>query len=216
MFNPIKVPRSGLYFHKWQYVILFLLPEASFLRELKHSRIDQAITYRNEWIARRGGARTVTTETRKILHQACDYLLACKNPYKKVVCGNGLWIYTNNLEDFKDIANIPDGEIMYINQAEVTLTPDVVTLKNPKHAFRTYFKERWLSDNELANLRRYFQARDEMFRQGPGFANLVKGRRMWMMSNYFVDHNEPNADFLINIAVPGIVRKTLPIIARAK
>jgi hypothetical protein len=39
---------------------------------------------------------------------------------------------------------------------------------------------------------------------------------MWLMSNYFVDHNEPRADFLINMAVPGVVRKTLPIIGRAK
>jgi hypothetical protein len=43
---------------------------------------------------------------------------------------------------------------------------------------------------------------------------LVEGRRMWLMGNYFVDHNEPQADFLINMAVPGIVKKTLPIVAR--
>lgn len=216
MSKPIPVPRSSLYFHKWQYVILFLLPEASFLRELKHTRIGQAIKYRNEWIARRGGARHITPEAEQVLHQACDYLLTRNHPYKKVVCGNGLWLYTNNLEDFADITEIPNGEIMYINQAQVTLVPDVVTLKNPRHAFRTYFKERWLSNDELAMLRRYFSTRPELFRQGPGFAKLVQGRRMWLMANYFVDHDEPNADFLINMAVPGIVRKTMPIIARAK
>jgi len=43
---------------------------------------------------------------------------------------------------------------------------------------------------------------------------LVNGRRMWLMGNYFVDHDEPQADFLINMAVPGIVKKTLPIVAR--
>ena len=215
MSDPIVVARSTLYFHKWRYVLLFHLPEASFLRELKHERIDQSITYRNEWIARRGGAKHVTLIVQQILHDACDYLLTRANPFKKVVCGNGIWLYTNNLEDFEDIDSIPTGKILYINQAEVTLTPDAVTLKNPKHAFRTYFRERWLSNDELAHLRRYFQARHEMFRQGPGFANLLKGRRMWLMSNYFVDHNEPDADFLINIAVPGVVRKTLPIIARS-
>jgi hypothetical protein len=216
MSDPIVVARSTLYFQKWRYVILFHLPEASFLRNLKHERIDQSITYRNEWIARRGGARHITLTEQQILHDACDYLLTRTSPFKKVVCGNGIWLYTNNLEDFDDIDIIPTGRILYINQAEVTLTPDAVTLKNPKHAFRTYFRERWLSDADLAVLKRYFQARTDMFRMGPGFANLVKGKRMWLMSNYFVDHNEPNADFLINMAVPGIIRKTLPIIARAK
>jgi len=60
MSDPIVVARSGLYFHAWQYVILFHLPEASFLRELRHEKIDQTIRYRNDWISRRGGAKTIT------------------------------------------------------------------------------------------------------------------------------------------------------------
>ena len=216
MSDPVVVPRSTLYFHKWEYVILLLLPEASFLRVLAHKNIDQSITYRNQWIASRRGRDPISSDTREILHDACDYLLTRAHPFKKVVCGNGLWLYTNNPEDFADISAIPTGEILYINQALVNMTPDAVTLKNPRHAFRTYFRERWLSNDDLSILRRYFATRTDMFRQGPGFANLIKGRRMWLMSNYFVDHDEPRADFLINMAVPGIVRKTLPIIARAK
>jgi hypothetical protein len=216
MSKPIPVARSSLYFHKWQYVILFLLPEASFLRELRHERIDQTICYRNEWISRRGGARTITLPVQQILHTACDYLLTRPHPFKKVVCGNGLWLYTNNPEDFEDIGAIPTGQVLYINQAEVTLTPNAVTLKHPRHSFRTYFRERWLTNDELATLRRYFDTRRDIFRLGPGFAKLVQGRRMWLASNHFVDHDEPRADFLINMAVPGVVRKTLPIIGRAK
>ena len=216
MSNPVVVARSSLYFHKWQYVILFLLPEASFLRELDHERVDSAIRYRNEWISRRGGARIITPDQQQTLHDTCDYLLARAHPFKKVVCGNGIWLYTNNLADFEDIGTIPTGEVMYVNQAEVSITPNAVVLKKPRHAYRTYFRERWLTNDELSTLRRYFDTRRDMFRQGPGFAKLVQGRRMWVASNYFVDHDEPNADFLINMAVPGIVRKTLPIIGRAK
>ena len=216
MSKPIVVPRSTLYFHKWQYVILLLLPEASFLRVLAHKNIDQSITYRNQWIASRSGRDPISSDTREILHDACDYLLTRAHPFKKVVCGNGLWLYTNNPEDFADITSIPGGEILYINQAEVTLTANAVTLKHPRHSFRTYFKERWLSNDELATLRRYFDTRRDLFRLGPGFSKVVTGRRMWLMGNHFVDHDEPNADFLINMAVPGIVKKTLPIIGRAK
>jgi hypothetical protein len=216
MFEPIVVPRSTLYFHAWRYVILLHLPEASFLRDLKHEKIDQTIRYRNEWISRRGGAKHVSPTEQQILHNACDYLLTRAHPYKKVVCGNGIWLYTNNLEDFEDIDCVPTGQVLYINQAEVTLTPNAVTLKYPRHAFRTYFRERWLTNDELATLRRYFDTRRDIFRLGPGFAKLVQGRRMWVASNHFVDHDEPSADLLINMAVPGVVRKTLPIIGRAK
>jgi hypothetical protein len=215
MREPVLVNRSNLYYNNWRYVILLLLPDASFLRVLKHEAIDQSINYRNSWIASRT-SRPVSTDSREVLHQVCDYLLSRQQPYKKVVCGNGLWIYTNNLEDFENFDSFPTSDILYVNEANLTLTADAVTLKHPQHAFRTYFRERFLSEDELINLRRYFDARKGMFRLGPGFKLLVTGRRMWMMSNYFVDHDEPNADFLINMAVPGIVRKTLPIVARAK
>jgi hypothetical protein len=195
---------------------LLHLPEASFLRDLKHEKIDKRIQHRNEWISQRGTKSPVDLTTRDILHNACDYFLTRTCAYKKVVCGNGIWIYTNDLKAFDDIANIPTSKVLYINQAQVTLTPNAVTLKNPKHAFRTYFRDRWLSGPELTILRRYFAARPDIFRAGPGFAKLIQGQRMWVMSNHFVDHNEPNADFLINLAVPNIVKKTLPIITRAK
>ena len=217
MFNNIvEVSRSSLYYSTWQYVLLLHLPDASFLRELKHNKIDQRIGYRNGWIAGRGGGQPIDNTTKQILHDACDYLLARKHPYKKVVCGNGIWLYTNNLEDFEHIDSIPTGKTLYVNQARVTLSPDAVTLMRPQHQFRTYFRDRWVSDSELTNIRQYFRSRKDMFRLGPGFAKVINGKRLWLMSNHFVDHNEPNADLLINIAVPGIVRKTLPIIARAK
>jgi hypothetical protein len=216
MLEPIVVDRNALYYNTWQYVVLFHLPEASLLRTLDHARIDQTINYRNEWLSRRGASRAIDAQTKSILHQACDYLVTRPNAYKKVVCGNGIWLYTNTPGDFDDLETIPSGRVLYINQAQVTLTPDAVTLKNPRHAFRTYFRERFLGSDELAVLRRYFNARTHLFKPGLGFARLIQGTSMWVQSNYFVDHNEPNADFLINLAVPGIVRKTLPIVARTK
>ena len=64
------------------------------------------------------------------------------------------------------------------------------------------------------NPRQSSQARAGQFRLSPGFRMLVEGKRMWLMDSYFVDHDEPKADLLISMAVPGIVKKTLPIVAR--
>ena len=214
--NPVPVPRTSLYFNKWQYVVHFRLQDVSYLRVLKHDKIDESIGYRNNWITRYQRTNTISTEIKENLHLACDYLLTRKHPFKKVVCNHYMWVYTNNLEDFDDLDTIPTSRVLSVNQSDVVFAPDAVTLKNPQHAFRTYFRERWLSDTELANLRRYFQNRKDMFRLSPGFELLMSGRRMWLMANYFVDHDEPNADLLINMAIPGIVKKTLPIVGRAK
>ena len=216
MRKPVQVARSSLYYGQYQYAILVLLNEASFLRNLNHDRIDEAIRYRNEWMGRRTIRHVIPQTTQQNLHDMCDFLLNRAHDYKKVVQGNGLWLYTNQLTDFVDLGNCPGAKILYVNQACVSLTPNAVTLSHPKHLYRTYFRDRWLGNEELAVLRRYFDSRPDMFRLGPGFKKLVQGKRMWMAANHFVDHNEPNADFLINMAVPGIVRKTLPIVARDK
>ena len=89
MFNNIAtVPRSSLYFHHWQYVILFHLPEASFLRMLNHDAINESINFRNEWQSRRGAMKCIAQHVQQYLHRVCDYLLVRHNPYKKVVSGN--------------------------------------------------------------------------------------------------------------------------------
>lgn len=215
MLKPVLVARSTLYFHQWQYVILCRLPEAHILRLLDHGKIDQLIAYRNSWIARRG-QEMITLESQEIMHATCDYLLSRPNSYKKVVSGNSIWLYTNTPKDFEDLEHIPTVKKLYINQAQVSLTPGVVILKKPAHSYRTYFRDRWLTNDQLTSLRRYFESRRHMFRLSPGFAKLITGRRMWLTGNLFVDHNEPDADFLINIAVPGVIKKTLSIIARDK
>jgi hypothetical protein len=125
-----------------------------------------------------------------------------------------MYLYTNNPEDFQDLNGVAGSVVCGCTQVNLCLQPDAVTLKSPTHSYRTFFRERWLKDHETRRLREYFQARADQFRFSPGFRMLINGQRMWLMGNYFVDHNEPNADFLINMAMPGVVKKTLPIVAR--
>ena len=211
------VARSELYFGQWQYAVHLRLPHASFLRDLDHKKIDIAIHFRNNWLqGHLRGMPRIDKETQKILHQACDFLLRRTRPYKKMVSGNSMWLYTNHPDDFQYIESIPTGRVEKIERATLTLAPNTVTLVDPQHCFRTYFRERWLNQDELDLLRRYFSARPDQFRLSPGFKRFVTGNRVYLSPGNFVDHNEPSADLLISMAVPGVVRKTLPIVGRAK
>jgi hypothetical protein len=209
------VDRKELYFGQWQYAVRFELPHASFLRELDHASIDAAVRYRNSWTQSRITPH-INSQQQKILHQACDFLQSRTQPFKKMVLGHSICVYTNHPDDFQDMESIPTGRVKKIERATLTLAPNTVTLVNPQHCFRTYFRERWLSQDEVELLRRYFSARPDQFRLSPGFERVVAGHRVYLSSSNFVDHNEPNADLLISMAVPGVVRKTLPIVSRAK
>ena len=208
------VERNQLFFGQYQYCIAWYLKDVSVLRELDAVKALRAIQYRNQWAPNAHYKQRIDEQEQHELIQVCDYLLARPNPFKRTVSTHAMYLYTNHPADFKNLNGVGGLVVTNCTQVNVSLQPDAVTLKNPAHSYRTFFRERWLRDHELRNLREYFQARPDQFRLSPGFEMLVNGRRMWLMGNYFVDHNEPQADFLINMAVPGIVKKTLPIVSR--
>jgi len=211
-FNPVD--RNQLYFGQYQYCISFYLKNVSVLRELDTIKVLKTIQYRNQWAPSRLSRGMISEQEQHDLIQVCDYLLARAHPFKRTVTTHFMYIYTNHPEDFQDLNNTGGLVVGKCTQTNLCLQPGAVTLKNPQHSYRTFFRERWLRDYELRNIREYFQARAGQFRLSPGFRMLVEGKRMWLMDSYFVDHDEPKADLLISMAVPGIVKKTLPIVAR--
>ena len=208
------VERNQLFFGQYQYCISFFLKNASVLRELDPIKILRSIRYRNQWAPNAHYKQRIDEQEQHELIQVCDYLLARSHPFKRTVSTHVMYLYTNHPANFQNLNGVGGLVVTNCTQVNVSLQPDAVTLKNPAHSYRTFFRERWLRDHELQGLREYFRARADQFRLSPGFRMLVEGKRMWLMGSYFVDHNEPQADFLINMAVPGIVKKTLPIVAR--
>lgn len=186
------------------------------LRVLDHRRLLERVHYRNSVGHPLYGQNWVLDDQIQALAEACDYLTSRPNPFRKTVNTNNMWFYTNHPDDFKHLGAIEGSRVEYCTEADVCLQPGVITLNNPQHQYRTYFKDRWITREQLAAIMRYFDTRRDQFRMGPGFNELVAGRRIWLASNHFVDHNEPGAELLINLACPGLVRKTLPIVARAK
>lgn len=217
MLSIVQDQRSEPYYKQYHHCLVCWMPEGNMLRKLTHQGIDHNIYWRNNFLQNwraRTGPTTVSELHTKWLHEMCDLITAIKTPYKKILCNNALWFYTNHPEDFSAVLAHPGTTLIEHKQADVCLPPDCVLLKEPKHKYRTYFRERWLEDDELAAVRRYFKSRADQFRFGPGFAQLLKGHRMWMAAHYFVDHNDEKDTVFMNLACPRLVKKTLPIRAR--
>jgi len=217
MSNVTVDQRSEPYYKQYHHCIIWWIPEGNMLRTVSHKAIDTNIhwrdTYLNTW-GRNSTKALVTKRETDRLHEVCAKLLAIKNPFKKVVCNNTMWFYTNTPEDFDDIIAHEGTKLVERKQADVSLPTDCVLLTNPKHKFRTYFRERYLDDDQRKIIQRYFTSRAEQFRPGPGFKSLLYGRKLWTSSYYFVDHDDEKDALFINIACPQLVRKTLPIRAR--
>ena len=215
--SPYPVERNCLFFKQWRYCIVIRYRHAACLRQLSHKSIEATVSSRNQWGSLRGGSQRINDEEQQGLYQMCDWLLSRPAPYKKVICNNGIWIYTNDLLAFETVeTDVPNSSIIQTTVANVSLTPDAVTLAEPKHQFRTYFRNRWLNEAQADQLSKYFINRRDLFRLSPGFSRVVTNRTNNLQSYHFVDHNEPNADFLIGIACPGMIRKTMPIVPKTK
>lgn len=209
--------RSEPYYKQYHHCLIWWVPEGNMMRQLSHKSIDSNINWRNTYLQNwrsSSGRMPIADRERERLHRVCDLLLAIKNPFKKVVCNNTMWFYTNHPEDFSAVVVHPGTKLLEHKQADVCLPPDCVLLKEPKHKFRTYFRERFLDDSQREIIKKYFNARTDQFRPGPGFKMLLNGTRLWMPSNYFVDHNDEKDAFFINLACPQLVRKTVPIRTR--
>lgn len=214
-FKPQRQSRSRLYYGKYQYCLVFRFEHASFLRTLNHKLIDQAVTYRNMWkLGRPSWLSAVSAEQKSDLHVMCDYLLSKGSSHKRVISGNGIWIYTNDLACWQDIKqNTSNVHYHFSSEAVVCLPPDAVVLKHPKHQFRTYFKNCWFNTDQLDSIRKYFLSRRDQFQASPSFHNFLIGQRQWISNYNFVDHNDAKIELFINLACPGIVSKTMPIVA---
>jgi len=209
--------RSELYYKQYQHCLIWWIPEGNMMRQLSHKSIDSNINWRNTYLQNwrsSSGRLPIADRERERLHRVCNLLLAIKNPFKKVVCNNTMWFYTNHPEDFEAVVSCPDTKLIEHKQADVCLPADCVILNKPQHKFRTYFRERFLDDSQREIVKKYFSARSGQFRPGPGFKHLLNGTRLWIASYYFVDHDDEKDALFINIACPQLVRKTLPIRAR--
>jgi hypothetical protein len=209
--------RSEPYYKQYHHCVIWWMPEGNMMRQLTHKSIDANIFWRNNYLQNwRGsfGRTTITERDQERLHEVCDMLLTIKNPFKKVVCNNTMWFYTNHPEDFAAVVACPGTKLIEHKQANISLPADCIMLNTPKHKFRTFFRERFLDDTQRELIKKYFNTRTGQFRAGPGFKQLLNGSRQWIASYYFVDHDDEKDALFINIACPQLVRKTLPIRAR--
>ena len=200
--------RGDLYYGQYLYQARFYLPEASCLRDLNHKTIEQTITWRIRWDKRFEDLKIQTQN----LHIVCDQLLALKNPYKKVIYQNWVYIYTS---EFNDIVSLSAGPMVLrgTTQVNVVHPKDTIALKNPKHKFRTFIRSHKPTDGQVESLRVFVEAAGDDIRPSPSLNYfLTKRRYTWMQEHYFVDHNDMSMVTALALINPRLIRKTMPIV----
>lgn len=223
------VYKDRLFYNRYKFCLGFYLDEVSCLRQLDHNCINDAIEHRKQWreiaqqrwvngrqkhgVILRRTWKEITEKTVADLHALAKQLLTTAAEYKLVVSVNQGHIYTNDLILIDQLSAMTELTYKSYTEAFVTRPKNTIVLKNPQHQFRTYFKLMKLSKQQKDQLMDFLHGQRGHVRLSPGLACWFDTPFNRSQDYFFVDYNTESWLTMLNLVHPGIVRKTMHIIA---
>jgi len=224
-----SIVKDRLFYDQYHYCIGFHLDEVSCLRELNHQYIDVIIDRRRQWreislqrwtnavqsnkniVTRR--AKEITDENVANLHALTDVLLRSRVDFKLVTSVSSAWIYTNNIKLIKQLGEIDFLICKTYTEAVVDRPKNTIKLKYPNHKYRSYLKCVKLTDEEKTHLCNFFANQQRHARIGPALLKWMSERYHRTQDYFFIDHDEENWLVMLSLIKPGMIRKTVELIA---
>lgn len=205
--------RSTLYYNRYRFSVHFNFKEAYSLR-YPQNKISMMLTWRYQMRYHGEIPDSIASYIPTVL--AMREYLDGLDDIKIVLYQDFVYLYTNDpdiadhLEAQEYIRNV------FVTEADLVKPAGVVELKNPRWAYRSYFRERYLGEERGSTLSRFLVSRKDCF----GYSSTLYSRMQSehslrrSMSHYFVDHNDLRDIQMLDLVCPGIIRKTLPIKAK--
>jgi hypothetical protein len=156
--------------------------------------------------------------TRENIHSMADFITGILTPYKIIIENKTMRIYTNDLNIIQAIEYISFVQRRRYSQAVIDRPKDTICLKNPQHQYRSYFRDTRITPEEKETIRQFLIAQPDV-RVGAGLQSWLDETRATYASKYtrdyfFVDYDHANWPTLLALVRPGLIRKTVNIIAK--
>lgn len=135
----------------------------------------------------------------------------------KFVCmGDFGYLYTNDAASLTRFQQKNYLEGLHYREVKPDREPGVVTLLNSDYAYRTFFRNRYLSTEHRQLVANFLINNRDGIRISPSLTRWLEGnlsayRHSWLESYYFFDHLTAHEPMMLNLASPGLIRQTLPI-----
>lgn len=224
-----------MYWKQYQYCVTIIQPKISILRGGRDAtKIDAAIKNRQYWEQQDIAARrylvnmsdtpSLTALSEQViadLHVTAAYLKNLDVPNKLVFYGSKqCWLYTNSVDTIETLQmaaihkSLPF-EITEIRKCLPVLPQDTIMLNDPKHRFRTYFKERRITDTAARDCLVSWIQEQESAREIAASPSVkywirqLKFRNECTRSHWYIDHNHKSYESMMSLVCPGLVRKTV-------
>jgi hypothetical protein len=208
------------------------LDEVSCLRELNHQYIDTIIERRKQWreislqrwghsISGTPGSKTIVTrrpkeitdENVENLHTLTDILSRSCVDFKLVTSVSSAWVYTNEVSLVTQLSELPFLICKTYSEAVVNRPKNTIKLKDPAHSHRSYFKSIKLTEEEKVQLCNFFNNQQGHIRFSPSLLKWIDDQFYRTQDYFFIDHNDESWLLMLSLIKPGMIRKTVELIA---
>lgn len=210
MFEPVS--RDKLFYDSYQYCMQIEFAHSGRMRTLSQAAILQSVHWANRYRNHQG--QVIDQHCVDSMLQLCDLLNSIDLPFKRVVTPNHQRFYSNYLEVFDLILGSIKLPQPRFTMAVIDRPRNTVCLQHSVYRWRSYFKERWYSADQFNTLRSFLLHRTDQFRITDYWKQKLNCNlsKLWVTQSNFVDHHSQQDSLLLQMVLPGSLRKTLPII----
>ena len=218
-----------LYYDQYRYCFRVVLLYAETIgQQLDHQRIDKMVQMRENFshYGRKinfGGTwreRETTPSQHDVdnLHTLCDFFIANKQDIKIQFLKNKCFIYTNRLELSEQLDQLGMFEEVRVNEIDLSRPRDTVKSRYPGYHLRIYFKPMTVTTKERENILNFVDNNDYHIKLNVGMERFcseyrqVRSSRLTLRDYYYIDLKDKRLASMLELAVPGVIRKTMEII----
>jgi hypothetical protein len=99
------------------------------------------------------------------------------------------------------------------SEAVIDRPKNTIQLKNPRHQYRSYFKITKITSQQKNMLINFLTNQQSSIRISPALTTWTTSVFYRTQDYFFIDHNEMSWLTMLSLVHPGIIRKTLQIVA---
>jgi hypothetical protein len=212
---------NRLYYDLYQWCGRFRVSECSALRQLDHRQIDRTIDLRRRWGMRLinnpvgswlgvWGPVEITDRMIENLHRICDFFLSDDTPRKVRIQEDTLFIYCNDPSLLDRVETLEGCRRLETTQIKLEGRPGTVHLRSSDYSLRTYLRSVKLAEPAATSLRKFLLAQQDV-RLSPSLTWWCGHPRTIVKAHYFLDHDSASTSHMLDLVVPGLVKRSMPI-----
>ena len=207
--------RDRLFFDQYEFNMRFKFLHSRRMSTLSTKDILESCHWANTvGILSRRGSLTITDQYQQKMLDLAGVITALPHPYKRVVYSDWQYFYTNHEEIFAPLAEFDGVYHVSYHRAVIDKPRDTVCLQHSNYKWRSYFREKFYTKDQISVLRNFLLSRPEQFCMSLSWRNRWQlGQMCYLQRSNFVDHHDEKDVLLLAMAMPGCIRKTVPIVS---